>query len=103
VLSHLICVSLTEDKFGVVQRDIPRTLEAFLSFLDVVENDLRELRALPTESLSDRDQLEHIKSREVLLVIEVGAFRGLLFVFLFLRRICSFEKCANQDRQDVWR
>jgi nucleoporin NDC1 len=38
VLSHLTCASLTEDRYGVVQRDIPRILEAFLSFLSAVED-----------------------------------------------------------------
>lgn len=37
-LSHLVCASLTEDRYGVVQRDIPRILEAFLSYLDALES-----------------------------------------------------------------
>ncbi|KZT06677.1 uncharacterized protein LAESUDRAFT_759175 [Laetiporus sulphureus 93-53] len=37
VLCSLICASLTEDKYGVVQRDIPRMLEALVSFLVVAE------------------------------------------------------------------
>jgi len=37
VLASLVCASLTEDRYGVVQRDIPRILEAFLSFLTVLE------------------------------------------------------------------
>ena len=32
-----MCASLTEDKYGVVQRDIPRIMEALLSFLSAVE------------------------------------------------------------------
>jgi len=37
VLSRLICHSLTEDRYGVVQRDIPRILEAFVESLIAVE------------------------------------------------------------------
>ncbi|KAG8221384.1 nucleoporin protein Ndc1-Nup [Butyriboletus roseoflavus] len=37
VLAGLVCASLTEDRYGVVQRDIPRILEAFLSFLTALE------------------------------------------------------------------
>lgn len=37
VISHLTCASLTEDQYGVVQRDIPRILETFLSFLSAIE------------------------------------------------------------------
>ncbi|PFH45653.1 hypothetical protein AMATHDRAFT_8848 [Amanita thiersii Skay4041] len=37
VLSHLTCMSLTEDRYGVVQRDIPKILEAFLSFLGALD------------------------------------------------------------------
>ncbi|KAF8436467.1 nucleoporin protein Ndc1-Nup, partial [Boletus edulis BED1] len=37
VLAGLVCASLTEDRYGVVQRDIPRIVEAFLSFLTALE------------------------------------------------------------------
>ncbi|KAG2034794.1 nucleoporin protein Ndc1-Nup [Suillus americanus] len=36
-LSRFVCASLSEDRYGVVQRDIPRILEAFLSFLSAIE------------------------------------------------------------------
>ncbi|KAF7369361.1 hypothetical protein MVEN_00264700 [Mycena venus] len=44
VLTHLTCASLTEDRFGVVQRDIPRILEALLAFLAAVEDAQAALR-----------------------------------------------------------
>lgn len=44
-LCALVCASLTEDRYGVVQRDIPRILEALLSFLAAVEDYQRELAA----------------------------------------------------------
>ncbi|KAJ3526169.1 hypothetical protein NMY22_g10276 [Coprinellus aureogranulatus] len=37
VLTKLVCASLTEDRYGNVQRDIPKILEALLSFLTAVE------------------------------------------------------------------
>jgi len=43
VLSRLVCVSLTEDRYGVVQRDIPRILEALLAFLTALEDAQKEI------------------------------------------------------------
>jgi len=42
-----VCASLTEDRYGVVQRDIPRILEALLAFLTALEDAQKEV------SLSD--------------------------------------------------
>lgn len=42
-----MCASLTEDRYGVVQRDIPRILEALLAFLTALEDAQKEV------SLSD--------------------------------------------------
>jgi len=38
VLSHLACASLKEDRYGVVQRDLAKILEALLSFLGALED-----------------------------------------------------------------
>jgi Nucleoporin protein Ndc1-Nup len=38
-----VCASLTEDRYGVVQRDIPRILEALLAFLTALEDVQREI------------------------------------------------------------
>jgi nucleoporin NDC1 len=38
VLSYLACASLKEDRYGVVQRDLPKILEALLSFLGALED-----------------------------------------------------------------
>ncbi|KAJ8591574.1 hypothetical protein M405DRAFT_814190 [Rhizopogon salebrosus TDB-379] len=58
-LSHFVCASLSEDRYGVVQRDIPRILEAFLSFLSAIEEYQVEVNAKyipPTpEELSQGD------------------------------------------------
>ena len=43
VLSHLVCASLSEDRYGSVQRDIPRILEALLTFLGAVEDSQEEI------------------------------------------------------------
>ena len=45
VLCRLTCASLTEDAFGVVQRDIPKIVEALLSFLTALEDFQTELNA----------------------------------------------------------
>ncbi|KAK0443401.1 nucleoporin protein Ndc1-Nup [Desarmillaria tabescens] len=68
VLSRLTCSSLTEDRYGVVQRDIPKILEAMLSFLSAIEDYQIELNALrppppeEEEGLSDKERMQ----REVL-------------------------------------
>ncbi|KAK0186270.1 nucleoporin protein Ndc1-Nup [Armillaria mellea] len=70
VLSRLTCSSLTEDRYGVVQRDIPKILEAMLSFLSAIEDYQIELNALrppppeEEEGLSDKERIQ----REVLRV-----------------------------------
>ncbi|KAJ6586711.1 hypothetical protein B0H10DRAFT_2094657, partial [Mycena sp. CBHHK59/15] len=51
VLTHLTCASLAEDRFGVVQRDIPRVLEALLAFLGAVETAQAGLRPPSSSSL----------------------------------------------------
>ncbi len=43
VLSGLVCASLTEDRYGVVQRDIPCVLEALLVFLMALEDAQKEI------------------------------------------------------------
>lgn len=60
VLSQLTCASLTEDRYGVVQRDIPKILEAMLSFLSAIEEYQVEINALytpprPEEALSSKE------------------------------------------------
>jgi nucleoporin NDC1 len=53
-LSHLTCASLTEDKYGVVQRDIPKILEAMLSFLSAVEEYQAEVGSLYVPPAQDK-------------------------------------------------
>ncbi|KAJ3001474.1 hypothetical protein NUW54_g6399 [Trametes sanguinea] len=62
-LCHLTCASLTEDKFGVVQRDIPKIIEALLSFLSALEDYQAELNA--SYSLPPPDKLKELSPKEV--------------------------------------
>ena len=64
-----MCASLSEDKYGVVQRDIPRILEAMLSFLSALEEYQVELNA----SSAPREELE--KAGDVLAVLVDGTSR----------------------------
>ncbi|KAJ4482155.1 nucleoporin protein Ndc1-Nup [Lentinula aciculospora] len=53
VLSHLVCASLSEDRYGVVQRDTPKIIEAMLSFLSAIEEYQIEINALYTAPSPD--------------------------------------------------
>lgn len=98
MLSHLTCASLTDDSYGVVQRDIPKILEAMLSFLSAIEEYQLQINALYTPPSADDDDdglhLGILQEKEALRV-EVGkagetlglvsdgtAFRTLAFLFL---------------------
>ena len=49
-LSYLTAHSLNEDAYGVVQRDVPRVLEALLSFTTALEAYTQELEKLTSTS-----------------------------------------------------
>lgn len=86
-LSHFVCASLSEDRYGVVQRDIPRIIEAFLSFLSAIEEYQIEVNAKYTpptpDELSQGDakileekemmRLEVARAGDVLVVVSDGA------------------------------
>ena len=82
VLANLCAASLTEDRYGAVQRDIPRVLEAFLSFLSAVEAYQVEVagHALPSaEELKGMSGLEReAKAREAEEVRRAGEALGLV-------------------------
>ncbi|KDQ51846.1 hypothetical protein JAAARDRAFT_210825 [Jaapia argillacea MUCL 33604] len=71
VLSHLTCASLTEDNYGVVQRDIPRILEASLSFLSAIEECQKELAGMVSVMTPEEEGKLGMKERE-----ERGRIRG---------------------------
>ncbi|KAF5353752.1 hypothetical protein D9758_008654 [Tetrapyrgos nigripes] len=72
VLSRLVSASLMEDRYGVVQRDTPKIVEAMLSFLSAVEEYQVEINGLakpfeegqiPTrEELDKREETERASS-----------------------------------------
>jgi nucleoporin NDC1 len=82
VLSYLTCASLTEDRYGVVQKDIPKMLEAMILLLSAVEEYKAEVVAnskppSSTMTAKERVALEaHVdeiqKSRELLSYLEDG-------------------------------
>ncbi|ORY72611.1 nucleoporin protein Ndc1-Nup [Leucosporidium creatinivorum] len=44
-LANLLCASLQEDPYGVAQHDIPKILEAFVRYLDVLDDLVKDLTA----------------------------------------------------------
>ena len=64
VLSHLVCASLQEDTYGTVQRDIPKILEAFTSFLIAIEEYQVELNGLLKPLPTDREALAKMSAKE---------------------------------------
>jgi hypothetical protein len=87
-----VCASLTEDRYGVVQRDIPRILEAFVSFLTTIEGYQAEiLAAMPLTSApatsADERLVHRRKEDELHKAFEVLAVAddGELFVILVVR------------------
>lgn len=109
VLSSLICASLTEDRYGVVQRDIPKVLEALTSFLDEVEVTRREINSVTQESAGEtidgekddglsektlQQRLEVEKANEVLGIVGNGVSSFLfssfsIALFLFPSSFCG--------------
>jgi len=111
VLTNLACASLKEDRYGVVQRDLPKILEAFLSFLGALEDyrtehvkecpsqgdigassgkeqedKLRRLQEI-TQAVEPVDQLQDALKIGVEEIVET--FGGTLSAFKFPPRIAS--------------
>ncbi|GAA5951721.1 hypothetical protein JCM3765_003094 [Sporobolomyces pararoseus] len=57
-LSNLTCASLNEDPYGVAQRDIPKILEGFVRYLEVLEGLEKEFEIITKEK-----QEEEVKER----------------------------------------
>ncbi|KAJ8081797.1 hypothetical protein PM082_007643 [Marasmius tenuissimus] len=66
VLSHLVCASLKEDRYGVVQRDTPKILEAMLSFLTAVEEYQQEINTQLQPHSDEQLTPEEAAKREAL-------------------------------------
>jgi nucleoporin NDC1 len=90
VLAGLVCASLAEDRYGVVQRDIPRIIEALLSFLSALEEyevEVSNLYVPPTpEEVTQNDskileekertRVEVARATEVIGVVSDGEYSG---------------------------
>jgi hypothetical protein len=72
-LAQMICASLTEDKYGIVQRDIPCILEAFMTFLNTIEEHQEELRnSAPPDQLISREEFGELeRALEALSVVSI--------------------------------
>lgn len=113
VLTHLVCASLTEDRYGVVQRDIPKILEAMLSFLSEIEACQKEVNALytppPTNvrlSVKELDESEFVRGQveragEVLGEVGDGEF-SLFHRIPTLRRLFSAEGWCCEYSSYIW-
>ncbi|KAF8837216.1 hypothetical protein BDN67DRAFT_224805 [Paxillus ammoniavirescens] len=67
VLAGLVCASLAEDRYGVVQRDIPRIIEALLSFLAALEEyqvEVGKLYVPPTPEEVTQHDLKILEEKE---------------------------------------
>jgi nucleoporin NDC1 len=85
-LSYLVCASLTEDQYGIVQRDIPKILETLTSFLSAVEEYQVQITSLikplsTSNELSQKEQaalnlvaIEVEKAQEILGGMADGVF-----------------------------
>jgi hypothetical protein len=115
----LTCASLAEDRFGVVQRDIPRILEAFLSFLSAVEEYQVEVNALyvpPTADQVQRLSAKELEEKEMmrvevdrasdaLCIVSDGACSPFLPAAIFFLSVggISIEGRRCKDCENVWR
>jgi hypothetical protein len=87
VLTRLVSTSLHDDLYGVVQRDIPKIIEALLSYLSAVEEFEAELKRRETalRESEDREKWEREGYRYDKAGKVVGGVRdGECFFFLIL-------------------
>lgn len=116
-MSHLACASLKEDRYGVVQRDLPKIIEAFLSFLGVLEDYRAEIvKTCPThediaastgEEQEDKLRLlqEITQAVEPLDQLQDGVFLflGALISYTLLSlNVASSEERSGRDRWNIW-
>ncbi|BGO89507.1 hypothetical protein NBRC10512_003968 [Rhodotorula toruloides] len=60
-LSNLICASLTEDPYGVAQRDIPKVLEAFVRYLAILDSVAAEMQSAAEQVVGGREEQERAR------------------------------------------
>ena len=93
-LSYLVCTSLTEDQYGIVQRDIPKILEAFTSFLSAIEEYQLQINSLIKPPSTSGELSLKEQEAQNLVAIEVEKAQGILgetadgvylFKFLYMK------------------
>lgn len=92
MLSRLVCLSLTEDRYGVVQRDIPRILEALLVFLTALEDAQKEIAS--SDDAEDAARAIDVYSRPA-----DGTFYLIACIFV-ANGLASDEGGCCEDRTD---
>lgn len=104
-----------EDKYGVVQRDIPRILEAMLSFLSAIDEYRAEVQALYQPlSLEAHVNAKQIAASQTLReevddgaatlnVVGDGMFILCSCAVTMLTILCSSKRRDCQDCADIWR
>ncbi|KAF9481750.1 hypothetical protein BDN70DRAFT_802739 [Pholiota conissans] len=101
-LARLTSASLTEDRYGAVQRDIPKILEAMISFLTAIEEYQAELNAsmepvdpaVPSTENSELsvEALDTERAKEVLIDMGDGLKQGIqLIVNTFGDKLLAFK------------
>ena len=103
MLAGLVCASLTKDRYGVVRRDIPHILEAFLSFsfstaLEGYHVDVPELYVPPTPDEITQGDLKVLREKERTRVAVAEATEAIGIVAdgtLFLRCIVRIADASS--------
>jgi len=108
VLSRMTCKSLTEDRYGVVQRDMPQIIEALLSFLTAVEEYQVEINSLYTPPLPEQHlSLKALEEKERLrvevekageILISVGDGTLLSIIIIHARHKTDFSASVSFER-----
>ena len=88
-LSNLICASLTEDPYGVTQRDIPKVLEAFVRFLSALKSLSADLEAAADAVAGGQDEMDRARRMVEKEVGEVEDSESRFAVSLLLEFDCT--------------
>lgn len=86
----MLCASLHEDVYGVAQRDIPKTLEAFVLYLDAIEAASARLSSMPgtsEEATRELGAIERALKDAVMAVLD--EFDPYLDAFKFAPRVAA--------------
>lgn len=104
-LAYLTAHSLEEDAYGVVQKDVPRVIEAVLSFTAALEAYAQELEKLtsaahpvPPEGDADDEMRRYLETRRLKESEAIGEIVGPLLTGALLAASpitpeCSLTRC----------